>query len=104
MTTKTEIERKLVAALAPLHLEVIDETTMHNVPPDSESHFRVVVVSVAFAGMSLVQRHREINGVLSAELATRVHALAISALTPSEHDARAGTSPSSPPCRGGTGL
>ena len=49
-----------------------------------ESHFRVVVVSEAFQGKSLVERHRRINAVLKDELAGPVHALAIRALTPAE--------------------
>ena len=74
---------KLAAALEPASLEVIDESPLHaghsGARPDGESHFRVKVVSKAFEGKSLVQRHRMINEILAEELKERVHALAISA-------------------------
>ncbi len=74
---------KLEAALDPVSLEVIDESHLHaghsGARPDGESHFRVKVVSRAFEGKPLVQRHRMINEILAEELKERVHALAISA-------------------------
>ena len=51
---------------------------------EGESHFRVIIVSEAFAGQPLVQRHRMINEVLADLLRERVHALAITARTPDE--------------------
>lgn len=74
---------KLAAELNPSSLEVIDESHLHaghaGARPDGESHFRVKVVSAAFAGKSPVERHRMINTILAEELEERVHALAISA-------------------------
>jgi acid stress-induced BolA-like protein IbaG/YrbA len=58
MTVQRNIETKIRSSLAPSHLEVIDESHMHSVPPGSESHFRVVVVSERFEDLPLVQRHR----------------------------------------------
>ena len=52
---KDRIESKLRDALAPLHLEVVNESSMHNVPRGSEAHFKVVVVSERFA--RFVERH-----------------------------------------------
>ncbi|HEX6612021.1 MAG TPA: BolA family protein, partial [Hyphomicrobiaceae bacterium] len=49
-----------------------------------ESHFRVLVVSQAFAGKSRIERHRMINDTLAAELKGKVHALAIKAYAPGE--------------------
>ena len=61
----------------PSHLEVINESNMHNVPKGSETHFKVVVVSDSFEGLSLVKRHRAVNEVLAQELQSGVHALSI---------------------------
>ncbi len=42
---RERIEEKLRAAFQPVFLEVVDESYRHNVPPGSESHFKVVLVS-----------------------------------------------------------
>lgn len=101
MSVQEGLERKLSAELSPLHLQVINESGMHNVPPGSETHFKVLVVSERFQGQKLLARHRNINRVLAQELAGPVHALAIHALTPSEWFEDGGTIPDSPPCLGG---
>jgi BolA protein len=102
MNTQTTIEEKLAADLAPVHLEVVNESHMHNVPAGSESHFKVTVVSPRFEGQSLVNRHRMVNQTLAEELAGRIHALALHTLTPDEWFERAGRVPDSPPCEGGS--
>jgi BolA protein len=43
MTIQANIEAKITDALSPEFLEVANESHMHNVPPDSESHFKVTV-------------------------------------------------------------
>ncbi len=82
------IEHKLRAAFAPQMLEVIDESALHaghaGARPEGETHFRVRIVADRFSGMNRVARHRAVNGALAAELADRVHALAISAKAPGE--------------------
>ena len=52
------IETKLHNEFEPTHLNVVNESYMHNVPAGSESHFKVVVVSDAFEGLRLIARHR----------------------------------------------
>jgi BolA family transcriptional regulator, general stress-responsive regulator len=88
MTYKDRITTKLSDALQPTVLEVIDESEQHRGHgghrEGGETHFRVVVVSAAFAGKGRVERHRIVNGLLAAELAERVHALALSARAPGE--------------------
>lgn len=101
MDTRQRIEQKLQAAFTPLHLEVVNESHMHNVPEGSESHFRVVLVSGQFEAKPLVQRHRAVNGLLREELHSGVHALALHTLTPDEWFAKGGQAPESPPCLGG---
>ena len=100
MSMQTTIHDKLAARFSPTHLEVLDESHQHNVPPGAESHFRVTVVSTEFAGTGLVARHRAVNRTLADELAGSVHALALHTYTPDEWSARGGT-PQSPPCLGG---
>ena len=78
------VEQKLSTALQPVHLDVVNESFMHNVPPGSESHFKVTVVSHNFDGQGLVSRHRTINQVLAEELDGRIHALALHTMTPDE--------------------
>ncbi|HEB66933.1 MAG TPA: BolA family transcriptional regulator [Gammaproteobacteria bacterium] len=99
MSNQASIEQKLQSALAPVHLEVVNESHMHNVPPGSESHFKVVVVSAAFDGKMLVARHRMVNEILAEDL-QRIHALALHTYTPEEWAER-GQAPQSPPCQGG---
>ncbi len=101
MSVAERIERKLALGLNLAHLQVVNESGNHNVPPGSESHFKVVVVAEDFSGERLLARHRRINGLLADELAHDVHALAIHAYTPDEWRKRFGAAPMSPPCLGG---
>ncbi len=92
MTTMSKGETlaaKLRDMLTPQHLEVINESHMHSVPAGSETHFKVVVVSDAFEGMTAVKRHQLVYGALSEELGKKpahggIHALAITSRTPAE--------------------
>ncbi len=102
MITQRTIEQKLNAALAPAHLQVINESHMHSVPPGSESHFKVIVVSERFEGQPLVGRHKTVNALLSDELQGGVHALSMQTMTPAEWVRRGGQVLVSPACRGGT--
>lgn len=79
---------KLTAALAPERLEVIDESHQHHGHggwrEGGETHFRLKIVSQAFAGKTRLERHRLVNAAVTEELAERVHALAIEARAPNE--------------------
>lgn len=106
MSTAERIEGKLREALAPEHLEVIDESHMHSVPKGAQTHFKVVVVSAKFDGLPAVRRHQLVYGVLDAELKAKtsqggVHALAITSRTPAEWAARPEAN-ASPLCMGGS--
>ncbi|XP_051921335.1 LOW QUALITY PROTEIN: bolA-like protein 1 [Hippocampus zosterae] len=95
------ITSKLTDAFHPEHLEVHNESHMHAVPPGSESHFRVLVVSGRFQGLSLLQRHRLVNEALKVELSAHIHALAIQAKTPEQWRGDPSLA-QSPPCLGGS--
>lgn len=82
------ITQKLTNAFAPDRVLVIDESRLHEghagSRPGGETHFRIDIVSKAFAGKSRIDRHRMINALLTDELAGRVHALAIKSHAPGE--------------------
>ena len=88
MSMKNLITDKLSAAFAPQSLDVIDESHQHEGHaghrPGGQTHFRVHIVSESFRGKSRIERHRMINQILSSELASGVHALAIHASAPGE--------------------
>lgn len=102
MTIQQTIESKISERLKPAHLEVRNESSMHNVPPGSESHFKVTVVSEQFEGKNLLMRHRMLNETLAEELAGPVHALALHTMTPAEWVKKGGKVPDSPLCHGGS--
>ncbi len=101
MTVQSTIYVKLSQALQPTHLDVLNESDQHNVPPGSESHFKVTVVSPHFVGEPLLARHRAVNRILAPELAGPVHALSLHTLTPEEWNAQQHRVPASPQCLGG---
>ncbi|MEN8165898.1 MAG: BolA/IbaG family iron-sulfur metabolism protein [Pseudomonadota bacterium] len=102
MTTQETIQQKLQTAFSPMHLEVINESDNHNVPAGSESHFKVVLVSKAFKGESLLARHRQVNKLLADELQGGVHALALHTMTPEDWFNQGGKVRQSPECLGGS--
>lgn len=102
MAMQSQLERKLSDSLQPMHLEVINESHMHNVPAGSESHFKVVVVAEAFENQPRVARHRLVNEAVAEELRAGVHAFSVNAMTPSEWFDRGGQATESPPCLGGS--
>lgn len=102
MRVQRTIEDKIAAALVPSHLDVINESHMHSVPPGSESHFRVVVVSDRFDGLPLIKRHQAVNQILEHELREQIHALSLHTLTVEEWTRRGGVTLASPDCHGGS--
>lgn len=101
MNVKNEIETRVSDELAPVFLDVVDESHMHNVPPGAQSHFKLTVVSEQFAEKRLIARHRILNGLCADLLAGPIHALALHTYTPQEWEARGETIMTSPACRGG---
>ena len=88
MSLEACMREKLMVALRPSRLDVVNESHLHaghsSSPGTGESHFRVLIVSNGFAGKTRVERHRMINDVLADELKGGVHALAIKACAPGE--------------------
>lgn len=88
MTVRAAIEQKLTAGLNPTRLAVFDDSGRHvghaGHRPGGETHFRIEIVSDAFAGKSRIERHRLVNALLAEELAGGIHALQLATLTPDE--------------------
>jgi len=82
------IERKLTEALAPQRLNIVDDSEKHKghagYREGGETHFRVEIVSDAFAGQNRVARQRRVYEILAEELAAGVHALQLKTQTPEE--------------------
>jgi BolA protein len=79
---------RLTAALDPILLDVVDESDRHaghaGARDGGGTHYRVRVVSRQFERQSRVERHRLVYGLLSAEFADGLHALALVAKAPGE--------------------
>jgi BolA protein len=88
LSIAAQLRLSLERALQPLRLEIVDESARHHGHagwrPEGETHFRVVVVSAAFAGQSRVARQRLVHAAAGELLQGRIHALSIRALTPDE--------------------
>ncbi len=102
MTVQQDIELQLAQDFVPEYLEVANESHQHSVPVNSETHFKVVLVSQRFEGLRKVARHQQVYAALAAQLAGPVHALALHTYTPAEWQARQEAAPESPECRGGS--
>jgi BolA protein len=83
-----EIAKRLREALAPTHLDVINDSDRHRGHSghdgSGESHFTVEIESPLFAGKSRLERQRAVNTALGDLLRDRIHALAIRARAPGE--------------------
>lgn len=87
-SVETRLRQKLIEALEPHRLDVVNESELHaghrSSPGTGDSHYRVLVVSPKFAGLSRVARHRLVNDVLREDLAGGIHALALATYAPGE--------------------
>ena len=101
MVVQQEIEA-LLQRFNPDFLEVLNESHRHSVPPNSETHFKVVLVSSLFEGKRKVARHQQVYAALAAQLEGPVHALALHTYTPAEWQERQQAAPQSPDCLGGS--
>jgi BolA protein len=88
MTVAETIRNKLTERFTPTRLHILDQSHRHaghaGARPEGETHFAVTITSAAFAGLSRVARQRLVYDALKEELASRVHALSLTTLTPAE--------------------
>ena len=80
--------RERLAALAPLRLEIDDDSAKHagHAGAKEGGHYRLLIVSPRFAGCAIMQRHRLIYEALGPMMRGEIHALSIRALTLEESD------------------
>jgi len=80
--------RQRLGPLAPVRLELLDESAQHaghaGAAPGGNTHWRLTIVSAAFAGKPVVARHRMIYQALGELMQHPIHALAIHAKAPGE--------------------
>lgn len=94
MSIADRIRQKLEAALQPQRLVIHNDSHLHaghhheGAVRGEETHFRLKIIAAAFAGENRMARQRRIYGILAEELASGVHALQLSALTPDEASAK----------------
>jgi len=83
------IHLALAAAFDPSFLEVTDDSHLHAGHAGAASgggHYSVKIVSERFDGLRLVMRHRLVYDAVAEMMRAEIHALAITALAPSETD------------------
>jgi len=81
----------LTARFTPEQLEIEDESAKHaghahrtGAPTGGETHYRLLMVSNAFAGQSRITRSRAVHEALETEFKTGLHAISLALKTPDE--------------------
>jgi len=80
-----QIRERLTAALAPVSLEIEDQSHLHAGHAGARGgggHFEVHIVSAAFEGKAPLARHRLVYDALGDMMQKEIHALSIKAATP----------------------
>lgn len=75
-TIKSEIVNILNDAMDISSLKIINESHMHNVPKESETHFKAVIVSNDFNDLTTLKRHKLVYKTLDS-IMNKIHALSI---------------------------
>jgi len=101
MQRQAQIESRLKDAIALTFCRIENESHMHSVPPNSETHFKLTLVSSDFTNLSKVARHQKVYALLGNMMQDGLHAVAIHAYTPEEWNDRV-AAPDSPNCMGGS--
>ena len=86
-SVRERIEAIMRERFAPLHLEIRDDSARHAAHAGAAAgggHFEVVVVSAAFEGKPLLDRHRMVNDALREMIGGEIHALGLRTLAPGE--------------------
>jgi len=82
-----EIQRRLDATFSPTHCQLDDESAAHAGHAGAASgggHYRLTIISAAFEGKNRISRHRLVYDCLFDLMQKDIHALAITAIAPSE--------------------
>ena len=92
MRVANAIRQRLARHLAPLELELVDDSARHaghaGARPEGESHFRMTIVAETFTDVNRIERQRMVYAALGDLMQTDIHAISITALTPAEAQQR----------------
>ena len=80
MIVQNKIDKLLRDNLNISKLIIRNDSYKHNVPPNSESHFNVQIVSDDFQDLSQIQRHKLVYKAIES-LLNEIHAFSITAIT-----------------------
>lgn len=75
-----KIRQRLIEALSPEEIEVIDESAKHHGHPGAQAgggHFLVNISAKAFSGKSLIESHQMVYQALGEMMQHEIHALRI---------------------------
>ena len=102
MIRQQKIQRLLEDNFSIKHIVLENESYMHSVPENSETHFKLVLVSNDFDGVRKVARHQKVYALTNSLMEEGLHALALHLYTVEEWAAHNEHVPSSPNCLGGS--
>jgi len=102
MEREAKIRSLLESEFEISEMRLDNESHMHSVPENSETHFKLVLVSNAFNGVRKVARHQKVYAVLQEVLDEGLHALALHLFTPEEWAEQSDQTLASPNCMGGS--
>ncbi len=94
--------RELLQTLEPQRLEISNDSHLHGNPPESGTHFKVVMVADSFASLSRVKRHQLVYAKCAELLQNPIHALALHLYSPDETQGMT-AQPGPVACGGGDG-
>ena len=81
MSLEQQIYEALKQSFAPRHLDVINESQLHaghaGDDGSGESHWKVVIASDRFLGMTRLAKHRAVHAALGSGILSRIHALSL---------------------------
>ena len=83
MEIQNSITQKIQNEFQPIFFKIDNESHKHK-HGGKESHFKILIVSDKFEGLSRIERQKWVYRILKVELDTNVHALAQKTLTPKE--------------------
>lgn len=83
MSIEASIRSKIESAFSPTYFEIENESHKHS-RGGAETHFRLIVVSEKFEGLSRVDRQRQVANLFDDERAQGLHALSQRTMTPKE--------------------
>jgi stress-induced morphogen len=84
MKLENSIRKKIEETFKPTFLEIENESAKHHRPAGAETHFRVIIVSTAFEGVTRVDRQRQVANLFDEERDLGLHAFSQKTFTPTE--------------------